>query len=440
MNIYRDQKESGQVLMILMVGLVALLAFTALAIDGGMYFSDRRYDQNAADASSFAGAGAAAMKMEELGITYENFGCAGGNMQTTLGVSVTAAVQRAASNNFAIATDLDNQHGVVAVCGIEDVGGYLDKYVDVKVMVTTDVQTAFAHMFFGGQLRNTVEAVARVRPRTALGFGFAVASLSVDCQGGEGGVEFDGDASVTVNSTGNGVFSNSCMEKNGGVDVNVVPSVYYSTDYADNGTSGGIFPAPQQSSSGIPQWTIPAPDCNDPSLIDGGNVGNGGDIQPGRYTNIRTENRDLNMAPGLYCIISGNFKAIGGTISVDSENEAEGVTIYLTNGDFSVAGNVTVNLRAPMIESPPAIKGVLIYLAEDNTGVVTIQGDATSSYRGTIFAPDGSIYVGGGSSTMSSLSSQIIANTVKIHGTTSLAVEYDGGEIYSRPSYLTLQK
>jgi uncharacterized membrane protein len=47
--------ESGQILLILTVGIVALLGFLALAVDGGMIYADRRFDQNAADASSFAG-------------------------------------------------------------------------------------------------------------------------------------------------------------------------------------------------------------------------------------------------------------------------------------------------------------------------------------------------------------------------------------------------
>ena len=49
------ESESGQVLVILFGGIVALLAFAALAIDGGMFYSDRRFDQNAADASALAG-------------------------------------------------------------------------------------------------------------------------------------------------------------------------------------------------------------------------------------------------------------------------------------------------------------------------------------------------------------------------------------------------
>ena len=48
--------ESGQILILLAVGIVALLGFTALAIDGGAVFFDRRSAQNAADAAALAGA------------------------------------------------------------------------------------------------------------------------------------------------------------------------------------------------------------------------------------------------------------------------------------------------------------------------------------------------------------------------------------------------
>ena len=59
--------ERGQVLVLLVLALVGLLGFTALAIDGGMVYSDRRTAQNAADAAALAGAGAAAQYIR----TYE---------------------------------------------------------------------------------------------------------------------------------------------------------------------------------------------------------------------------------------------------------------------------------------------------------------------------------------------------------------------------------
>jgi uncharacterized membrane protein len=51
------QNEKGQVLVILTVGIVVLLGFAALAIDGGMLYSDRRHDQNVADNAALAGGG-----------------------------------------------------------------------------------------------------------------------------------------------------------------------------------------------------------------------------------------------------------------------------------------------------------------------------------------------------------------------------------------------
>lgn len=431
------REESGQVLVIIVVALVGLLGAAALAVDGGMLFADRRYDQNAADDSALAGVGAVANYMEQHRITYENFSCGGGGVQSAMGSGLTAAIQRAASNNFVLDGDLSDQHGVSVTCGVEDLGAFDDYYIDVHVMITTTVESSFAHMIFSGDLTNTVEAVARVRPRTSYAFGFAIASLSPNCQGNDGGVEFDGDASVTT--IGSGVFSNSCLEKDGGVTVTADTGIFFYNGYANNGSSGSVSPAPQQAPNRIPIWDITPPDCM--AVPEQGKVNNGGEIQPGRYPSIAVTNKDLVMAPGLYCV-SGDFKATGGTISVSGDNK-DGVTIYIINGDFSTGGNVTVNLRAPKEGSaglPPALKGVLIYLAKGNDGVVTVQGNTGSTYRGTVFAPSGAVEVGGGSSVLGNLSSQFIGNTVKFHGTSGMDVEFNEDEVWSRPAYLALQR
>lgn len=49
-------KESGQALVVTVFALVALLGMTALAVDVGFYFHERRQLQNAADAAALAGA------------------------------------------------------------------------------------------------------------------------------------------------------------------------------------------------------------------------------------------------------------------------------------------------------------------------------------------------------------------------------------------------
>ncbi len=51
------ERPLGQVLVVVALGLVALVAFVGLAVDGGNLYSQRRAMQNAADAGALAGAG-----------------------------------------------------------------------------------------------------------------------------------------------------------------------------------------------------------------------------------------------------------------------------------------------------------------------------------------------------------------------------------------------
>jgi hypothetical protein len=446
MSADRKERESGQVLVIFVFALVVLLGFTALAIDSGLYYSDRRYDQNAADASALAGGGAAAESIQDSGLD-NSFSCADvdgdgnvddANVQAAIDAAVAAAVQRAAGNNFAIDDHLFNKHGVVAECGSDEAGGYIDVYV----MITSDVQTSFAHMFFAGRFRNTVEAVSRSRAGGMFALGNTIFAMDDDCHGNDGGVTFDGDADVEIDV--GGVVSNACMVVNGGVDVTVeTGSITYVTEYDDHGASGVIDPTPVQDGP-LAKLSIPAPDCD--SLTDYARVQNGGNISSGHYPSIRVTSGDLVMEPGLYCV-DGSFTANGGTISV-SGDDMDGVTIYIINGDFDTTGNVTVNLRASMPDAHPptvpapngSIYGLLIYLAAGNTGEASLLGDSTSTYRGTVFAPDGTIKVGGGSSTMSNYFSQFIANTVKIHGTSDMEITFDEDMIFQGAPSLSLYK
>ena len=63
MSIEPEHRESGQILIVMVLALVGLLGFTALAIDGSMVYSDRRYDQSASDSAALAGAQAAAYSL-----------------------------------------------------------------------------------------------------------------------------------------------------------------------------------------------------------------------------------------------------------------------------------------------------------------------------------------------------------------------------------------
>jgi hypothetical protein len=426
--------ESGQVLVILVFGIVVLLGFAALAIDGGMYYSDRRFDQNAADASALAGAGGAANALDTAGVSINGFNCADTDVVAAITAAETAAIQRAAANGFVIDNDISDDHGVQVTC--EDAGGESGSYLYISVAITTTTQTSFAHLIFAGDLENTVEAVTRVEPGDLGPFadGYALLALRHECKGGDGGLEFDGDSGTRV-VTG-GAFSNACIVKDGTADVQVDAGAWYFTEYANNGTSGSILPDPDEAEERI-AMQVDEPACD--SLPWQGEVKKGASIQPGRYSKISITNKDtLTMAPGLYCL-AGTFKATGGVIEVSGSDD-EGVTIFLSGGDFDIAGGAQVNLRAPMegFENPPAIPGMLIYMAESNTGVIKINGNADSTYRGTVYAPSGSIEVGGTASALGTLSSQFVADKVKVHGNPGLRIEFEDGEIYqsTEPSFL----
>ena len=150
------RSEKGQIIILLAVGIVILLGFTALAIDGGMVFFDRRSAQNAADASALAGGYELAKNPWDA---------------VTLRSRITAAAQGLAS---------DNQYG-------EDSGKNVtvelldaamqpilipvppnpipdDYVVDpnagntqyVRVTITSSVNTSFLHFVYNGPVLNAI--------------------------------------------------------------------------------------------------------------------------------------------------------------------------------------------------------------------------------------------------------------------------------------------
>jgi Flp pilus assembly protein TadG len=446
MKKFIHSSESGQALILLVLAVVGLLGFTALAIDGGMVYADRRHAQNATDAASLAGGGVAALQLENSYVIYEDFDCNDYRVLAAMEAAKDAAVARAGSNDFGIDKEISDNNGVVTEC-VDDLdnGAFVDKYIDVRTMVTMQTRTSFIHFVYNGPLINTVEAVTRIRPNTVLVFGNAIVSTSSLCDGNDGGVTFDGggnpDAVIKVN--GGGIFSNSCLDTNGGPKVEVTNGgIGYVTDYSPP-ASGYVSPPPQQAGASMPEKNVPAPDCFDDSMQDRSVPGGSSvTIQPGRYDRIRlTGGGELVMEPGLYCV-TNDFTANNGTLT------GNGVTIYMIGDDFSVSGNVEINLTAPPSTCkatmpnvcPPAQAGMLIYMAEGNEGVVTMEGNSESHYTGTVYAPDGTIDAGGGSSTIAEINAQLIGDTVKVHGNVTIDINFIGAENFHLPSMLELFK
>ena len=134
-------------------------------------------------------------------ITWFTVTGAAAQINATNGGEITA-IRSAAVNDYSIDADVVDKNGVDTFCqNGYDNGSWIERYIDVLTYITSDTPTAFAHFVYDGPLRNTVEAVTRIKPRTPLAFGNAIVALGMDCQ--DSGIEFDGTSGVSV--TGGGI-------------------------------------------------------------------------------------------------------------------------------------------------------------------------------------------------------------------------------------------
>ncbi|MEW5869667.1 MAG: Tad domain-containing protein [Chloroflexota bacterium] len=439
MKIKRSSSEDGQVLVLIVLAIVALLGFTALAVDGSMIYSDRRFAQNAADTASLAGGGAAALAMENLHVYYNNWNaCGNANLVTAAADARTAVSARAQSNGFVLNgmdSDLSDGIGVTVQCG-EDTSGYFpDRYIDVRVMLTRETNTAFAHFVYSGPLRTTVEAVTRVRPRTPLVFGNAIVALNPNaCSGNSNGLQFRGN--LTLNVVGGGVFSNGCMDVDGGNHPRIQnggAAYFYGGNSLGNITfydSGGnqIAGSPVQLSGAANQippsaYDVPVPDCTGHTISGSSLTG------------------QSNLS-GLYCVTGDmSIHNSGGSIA------GTDVTLVF------MGGKVTVNGGTMRIQAPPAgyqgdaIPGIAIYMPKQYYGPtcgevnqeLKINGNVMNDLVGTILAPCTDISLEGGGDTMA-YQSQVIGWNVNSGGNATLNVVFDDSKQYSKPTFLELFK
>jgi hypothetical protein len=404
------RSERGQALIFIVVGFVIILGFVGLAIDGGKVYSDRRHAQNSADASTLAGGGAAALSMEDSHLTYLQFSCNTGDSRIAAAIQAAkdAAIARATSNGFTIDTDVADWHGVTAACGSDTSLGYVDKYIDVTVKITTVTQPTFASFLFGQGLVSKVEAVTRVRPRMQLALGHAITALNpAGCSGQSNGAGFHGNGAIEL--WGGGIFSNGCLQADGTPTINTHNGT---NDFAGEVGNPQMFsPPPNQVGLVMPieLYYVPPPDC----------------------TNRWFTDLTSPLTPGLYCI--------DGDLTINSELVGDGVTIYMKNGDIKINGNPEIRLKAPAIDADasPAIPGVLIYAPDTNHSTITLNGNSTSNFTGVVYAPGADINMLG-TGNLDAYDVQVIGFNVEVGGTADTYVSYCSCQNYTKPTSMDL--
>jgi hypothetical protein len=431
--IERNRNESGQAIVMLVVALVVLLGFLALAIDGGMAYSDRRHAQNAADASALAGGGSAALSLENSYYYYNGYNnggwsCSHSKVLEAEEAAREAAIARASSNSFGIDDDIADLHGVTTNCENFYNGAWNERYIEVTTYISNTTETHFAQLIYNGDVRNNVLATSRIYPRTPTAFGNAIVALNPNC-GANDGIKFAGNEGTWV--YGGGIFSNGCLQCSGsagGAFAEPPHNIHYVSTVHGCTEGTNISPAPSQASMSLPPAATYIPE---PTLADCDGLGAVKHTGTYLVTNGQAEVLEPNK---LHCFMGSPvaLRVNGGELT------GVGVTLYVPNttSSIEVTGG-TVHLYAPQLspDPAPAIPRVLIY----SNGDVSLSGNGDSVYEGTIYAPLGDIYVSGNSATQA-FNSQLVGLNVTIAGTARVEVYFNNNQNYSRPSLLELFK
>ena len=432
------QSEAGQIIVFMAIMFLVLLGFAALAIDTGMTFNDRRNLQNAADSAALAGAQAAGTYMDTHGVIASTFYCSSNvELQLAMQTASTSAIGRAGTNKIVIDNNITDQNGVQVIC----FDASKVKYLDVKVMVTGESKTAFAQLFYGGKLVNTVTAIARVYPKHPAAWGFAIVATCDNCPGV---TEVLGNGTPNVIMDRGGLFSNGDLGFTGGGNGGGITVLNGEPISYRGGLSTGnavISPAASKVDDRL-EATIPKPDCSGLTQF----TTDRGNLTQGYYKNgIKSSS---TLAKGLYCI-EGGITLTGNETLTGSD-----VTIMMVSGSINFGGTAVVNIRAPETNSVnygKAIKGLLIYVDENNpcnnnknpkNGCVDLQGGTGSHFAGTIYIPNGSIDFGGTPSVGPdpAYQTQIVAKIVNLQGTSDVQVQFDDSKVVYNPASLELRK
>ena len=408
----KHNSKGGQAIILLTFGIIAMMGFVALAIDGGMVYSDRRMCQSVSDSAAMAGGGFAALSLENYHIGYSNFDCSSSDITTIRNNSVIIATNRATSN------DLEESNIIVTTICEDNGSGADPKYIDVTVEVQKEVQTSLVHLVYDGPVANSTQATVRVRPRSPMALGNAIVALNPsDCKGANTGATFQGTSDTYV--FGGGIWTNGCLRGRGNADVLVEQGgIGYVGEKDFSGAKLNITPESQKYPSIIPAeaYYIPPPDCGH-----------------GSAHNISAKDLPSDLSPGLWCI-SGDVK-----INAHDLLTGNGVTLYLLNGSLHINGGATVQLTAPgqNPDPAPAIPGVLIMMAPGNSEKVTVNGNSESHFMGTILAVESDIEFTGTGET-DTYYTQIIGYNIQLGGTGDLIVTYFDNIEFSTPATIDM--
>lgn len=390
--------ERGQALILIVFAIVGLIGLTALAVDGGNAYAERRRAQNAADTTALD---AALAKVRGQNLYNEGL--------------ARAASNNYADSDFSAGSSLPNVN--VEIYNPPISGTYIGDNEFIQVFITATIDTYFGRVVGIPEVTNKVEAVARAKPPiiSPIWVGNAVVSLSEhDCKA----VTYQGNANTTI--TGGGIYVNSDCDTSAFFNnssaaqltapcLQAVGGITYTTG-AINIPAGCVL----SDADPMPPIVYPNPTCSG-SASQNGNV-----LSPGNFNGTFPPAGVDTLEPGIYCV-DGNFRMNAGDTLMGSD-----VVIVMVDGDVTWNGGATLQLDAP--DSGP-YDGLLMFVPESNSSTININGSSDSTFTGSILAPTSDISING-TGDASGMNCQIIGYTVDLAGDGATLINYNADDSY----------
>jgi Putative Flp pilus-assembly TadE/G-like len=407
-------REAGQVLILVLLSLVVLLGFAALATDVGAMFHAKRLVQTAADSAAIAGA-------LELPNPGDPGSCTGNAGTATTGAVCAAAMADAARNGVANGV----KGTTVAVNKPPQYGPHAGNSNYVEVIATQPQQTFFMGLFGRNSMNVQARAVAYLGAGTSEGCVYALdPTSSKDVYVNDTAGYLQTKCAIYSDSKA----SDSAATKAGGIICGKVVGIVGGV-----GGSGHVFQGTCPGATGSPiTGMVPVADplayMTPPTVPSGPcNPQSSGSFVPGYYCGITGA---ATLSPGLY-ILSGDLALSGSNVVSGS-----GVTIYLVNAGVSLNGSSSLSLTAasctvtagtnPPLCSSGAYNGIVLWStttgnvhcgSEGNVGFCAV-GTHPNNIEGVFYFPNAPIAFQGNGST--ALNAAIVALRVTFFGSVTL--------------------
>jgi hypothetical protein len=242
-----NRGQRGQVIVIIALAVIAVMSFTALAVDGSMVYSEKRTDQSVSDSTALAAAGAAAQYLKTSNMS--GYACGGTVSAGAASAAITQAIHTANVSGITLTANDISVSGVTTSCGTYNGRNF----IDVHVVVTTEVQPRFLSLIRDDPIQTAAESVARVYINTTFASGNLIYTTGTACSYSSapyGGIHATGNGNISVKH--GGIFSNSCIQATGSSDIFVYDGVaqymgvgtktFYSGSKKQTTVSNGLLP------------------------------------------------------------------------------------------------------------------------------------------------------------------------------------------------------